>query len=460
MALINLNQVKGGQRLVTDVAEKLDKSSVISEESETASDDRVLSEKAVEEKIVQLKDNMIEHVEESVAVEDAVTEITLSKTPTDAPVKLLVNGVAYGEGQGITVDRASKKVTWAGEFPLNASTVDSMQLLYVTVEKTPAITANVYGMILAQEGNRTGTWVRVDKDFNTVEFDATHGTWAGMKTMDDATYGSFVEIPVTYVRTETLTSGPYASKNCWWIADGPVNGFHVHPAFIGQDGQPHNLQVASYIASNKSGTPYSEDKGTAKDGYWNSISYNDMHAKGWMTGGARPYSIYDHHLLARLMLTEFGTSDVQAQTVDGVAWTGANRINYHGIYDPFGTPSGAEYCWLDGLTMLNGTYQVMAANGSRTMVETGISCPNAGVWPVNCRVDQVNGVNFGDLFIASSSNDSENSCSFADSQYLFSGCAFDVIWNTNSYRGAFYLDNYYPATARTNLGWRVALCTG
>lgn len=460
MALVNLNQVKGGQQLVTDVAAKLDKSAVTGEGSETASDDRVLSEKAVEEKIVQLKNSVVEHVEESVTVEDAVTEITLSRTPTDAPVKLLVNGVAYGEGQGVTVDRESKKVTWVGEFPLNTSTVDSLQLLYVTVEKNPAITANVYGMILAQEGNRTGTWVRVDKDFNTVEFDATHGTWAGMKTVNDATYGSFVEIPVTYVKTETLTSGPYAGKNCWWTADAPMDGFHVHPAFIGQDGQPHNLQVASYIASNKSGTPYSEDKGTAADGYWNNISYNDVHAKGWMTGGARPYSIYDHHLLARLMLTEFGTPDVQAQTVDGVAWTGANRISYHGIYDPFGTPSGAEYYWLDGLTILNGTYQALAANGSRTMVETGVSCPDDVVWPTNCRVDQVNGINFGDLFIANSSNNSENSGSFADYQILYSGCAFYVNWDTNSSQGAFYLGIGDPTITDPNNSWRLTLCTG
>ncbi len=316
----------------------------------------------------------------------------------------------------------------------------------------------VVGMILTTEGNRTGTWVRVDRDFNTVAFDSTHGTWAGMKTVNDATYGAFVEIPVTYVKTETVTSGPYAGKTCWWTADGPVDGFHVHPAFIGQDGQPHNLQVASYIASNKSGTPYSEDKGTAKDGYWNQISYDDVHAKGWMTGGARPYSIYDHHLLARLMLTEFGTPDVQAQTVNGVAWTGANRINYHGIYDPFGTPNNAEYYWLDGLATLNGTYQVLAANGSRNMIETGVSCPNAGVWPTNCRVGQVNGIDFGDLFIDSSSNKSENSGSFADYQRIFSGRAFYLLWNTGSYRGAFCLCDYNLTNMNTFTGWRVALC--
>ena len=320
---------------------------------------------------------------------------------------------------------------------------------------------HVMGMVLVQEGNKSGTWVRVDQDFNTVPFDPKHGTWAGMKQVQNETYGEFTEIPITYVRTETLTDGPYAGKNCWWIADGPESGFHVHPAFIGQDGQPHNLQIASWIASNKNDVPFSEDKGNSYSDYWGHITYDDMHAKGWMTGGARPYNIYDHHFLARMMLVEFGTPDVQAQTVDGVAWTGDNRISYHGIHDPFGTTNGDERYWLDGLTTLNGTYQVLAADGSRNMVETGVSCQNAAiVWPVNCLVDQANGIDFGDLFIANMANDTENLGSFADCQYLRPGYAFIMHWYAGRRSfGAFYLD----ASISTNfsmsvLGWRVALC--
>ena len=318
---------------------------------------------------------------------------------------------------------------------------------------------HVIGMVLAEEGNRVGTWVRVDRDFNTVDFDSEHGTWAGMKTVTNNMYGEFVEIPVTYVRTETLAEGPYVGKNCWWIADGPIDGFHVHPAFIGQDGQPHNLQIASWITSNKNDVPFSEDKGVTKDGYWNRISYNDVHANGWMTGGARPYNIYDHHFLARMMLVEFGTPNVQAQTVDGVAWTGANRISYHGIHDPFGTPNAGEGYWLEGLTTLNGTYQVLAADGSLSMVETGVSCMSDGAWLINCRVDQVNGVDFGDLFIANMANSNENSGSFADCQTLYSGNAFYVFWDTYSNRGAFCLNEINLDLEFNNLGWRVALCS-
>ncbi len=318
---------------------------------------------------------------------------------------------------------------------------------------------HVMGMVLVEEGNRVGTWVRVNRDFNTVPFDTANGTWAGIKQVQNETYGEFTEIPVTYVKTETLQSGPYAGKNCWWIADRAEEGFHVHPAFIGQDGQPHNLQIASWIASNKNDVPFSEDKGATKDGYWNGISYETVHAKGWMPGGLRPYNIYDHHFLARMMLTEFGTPDVQSQTVDSVAWTGANRISYHGIHDPFGLPIYTEFYWLDGLTTLNGTYQVLAADGSGNMVETGVNCPNARAWPVNCRVDQVNGVDFGDLFIANMANSTENSGSFADYQNFYSGYAFRVHWYTGSVRGACHLGSNAPEFEDYSLGWRVARCS-
>jgi len=467
--MIDFNQVKGGKAFADKVANAVPKTAVVTTESEAseASDEHVLSEAMVDRKLSEVVAGFSREATDDVAVEgsQATTEFDLSCVPTDDKVRLVLNGVEYVENKHFTVDRSGKKVTWTytaanGGFDVNEALADEVKIVYLTRQSAaPMVRTNIMGMVLVEEGNKSGTWARVDRDLNIVEFNPDHGTWAGIKQVQNDAYGEFTEIPVTYVKTETIANGPYVGKNCWWIADGPETGFHVHPAFIGQDGQPHNLQIASWIASNKNDIPFSEDKGNSKDGYWNNISYNTVRAKGWMTGGCRPYNIYDHHFLARLMLTEFGTPDVQAQTVDGVAWTGANRISYHGIHDPFGTASGNEYFWLDGLTTLNGTYQVLAVDGSGNMVETGVSCPNTGVWPVNCLVDQVNGIDFGDLFIANMANSTENSGSFADSQYLYSGRAFFVYWYASSSRGAFYLRNGdRPEFESYSLGWRVALC--
>ena len=158
------------------------------------------------------------------------------------------------------------------------------------------------------------------------------------------------------------------------------------------------------------------------------------------------------------MLTEFGTPNVQSLTINNVAWTGANRINYHGIYDLFGKPNYDLYYWIDGLSTLEGTYQVLAATGSGQIVETDIDCVNACVWPINCRTNKVNNIDFGDLFIASASNATENNGSFSDYQYLNSGKAFVTAWGTDSNQGAFCLLDSLPTTSAPTIGWRLSRC--
>jgi len=325
------------------------------------------------------------------------------------------------------------------------------------------IASHVMGMVLTQEGGGNGTWVRINENYETVPFDFNHGTWTNMKSIT-TDRGAFVEIPITYVKTETITSGIYSGKKCWWIADGYAEGFHIHPVFIGSDGQPHNLQIASYIASkDNENLPCSADVANESD-YWTDIEYSDVRstaltANSITENGYRAYNIYDHHFLARMMLTEFGTPNVQSLTINNVAWTGTNRINYHGIYDLFGTPNYGTYCWIDGFSTIDGTYQVMSATGSGLIIETEIDCVNASVWPITCRIDKVNGIDFGDLFIASASNATENNGSFSDYQYLNSGKAFVVSWGTESNQGAFCLLDSLPTTSAPTVGWRLVKCS-
>ncbi len=273
---------------------------------------------------------------------------------------------------------------------------------------------HVYGMVLVQEGNTYGTWTRINRDFEVVDFDATaHKTWADMNVIDDPVYGQFVEFPITWVKTEVLEDGPYAGKTCYWTADGFVDDFHVHPAFIGADGNPHPLQIASWLASNKNGVPFSEDKGTDYKNYWHmqndslttSFTYDDLISMGWINNELRPYSIYDHHFLARLMLTEFGTTDTRHLTVDGVYW-GSSRINYHGIHDEFGlftSVANGVSCLLFGVetNTETQTFRFMKTDGSLQIVDTEFAVRSGnGVYPVTCHVEQIGDLDLGDLFFA------------------------------------------------------------
>lgn len=317
----------------------------------------------------------------------------------------------------------------------------------------------IMGIVLSQEGGGEGTWVRIDKNYNTIAFNANHKTWKNIKEVTDATYGKFIEIPISYVKTEKIASGKYAGKYCWWIADGPVSGYHVHPAFMGSDGKAHNLQIGVGLTYNNNGKPNSYYQGTA----WNIISYNEVHAKGWMSGNVRPYSIYDHSLLLRMMLIEFGTSQAIYKRITDSPDYGGSEIRfyiygeqtYHGINDAFA--SYKNYLILDGITSLNGTFQILKPDGSRQMVETGVSCPSTWYkWPITCKINTANGINFGDLFIGDQLGE-QNEASFPDVQDFESGKCFTVC-GSNEYDsyGPFNLE-YYDLDRQANfLYWRIS----
>ena len=479
MAMIDFTQIKNGKQLINNVSNSFDKSAVINEWSETPSDDLVPSEAMLENKVLTTIANKAVHVEETLVITAPTTTIALSNTPTESKVVLVVNGVDYREGYALTVDRTTKTVTWTGEFPLTPDTVDKATVLYMTIKQNDnggtsfPKAKHIVGMVLAQQGsgyqtvkmrsvNKTvyteekptakGDWRRIDQNYNEVDFDPEHGTWAGMKevtTSLDDMLGKFVEIPITWVKNEVIQSGPYAGCNCWWMADGEAPGFHIHPAFIKPDGTPGKLRVGKYLVSfpkNYDGDygeffyDFLEADMQVDDVYYTlkMSSYSDLRNKALTYNtadetGYRAYSIYDHHFLARMILTEFcnpnifffryydnDTHTYTDEWHEGICEHGGYVLpdqqpsnaqtnipfDYHGIKCILG--DNYANCWLDGLTTLNGTYQLMAADGSGTMVETDIECPAYGTWVANCLMNKVNGVDFGDVFINDGTNVDDN----------------------------------------------------
>ena len=496
MALIDMKQVKHGQQFLTDVDNAVEKTAVITAPSEVPSDDLIPSETYFNAKLDEMVDSQPTSVETRLEVigNDPVTTITLSDIPNDEPVKLIINGVEYHENADFAVDRQAGEVTWTGGFPLTGDTVDSIKAVYTAQPSRSGFpkAKHIIGMVLADEGSHdgdniyvdgegdtigylsaAGDWRRIDKNYNEVKFDPEHGTWAGMQevtTSIGGVMGQFVEIPTTWVKNEVIPRGPYAGKNCWWIADGEAPGFHVHPAFIKPDGTPGKLRVGKYMATK----PYDEDD---EHSYANIMidnnrycfdvtTYRDMRGRALTyntasENGYRAYSVYDHFFLIRMILIETGDPD-QWQVYE-----------YHGIKDVVG--DNYANCLLDGLTTFDGTYQLLAADGSGTMVETGVSCPDGGTWIVNCLMNKVNGVDFGDIFINDGRNldhdgfswlqnyyDKDNPMlngSFCDYQYILKNCALHVQYEAQySYAGMFALNSIPVDDYETNnflLCWRL-----
>ena len=334
---------------------------------------------------------------------DAVSNVTFSNAQPEDSVNVYFDSDELAEINS----------TIPGDYPVNltfehgyGSTFYAPSVI-VHVNGVNTQASHIYGMVLVGAPYTQAGWVRVNTDYETINFNAEHGTWAGIRTIDDDTYGSFVEIPTTYVRTEVLADGPYAGKTCYWIADGEAKGFHAHPAFLDANGKPGVLRIAAYPTSSalKSErksyefgcltTGKTTRRGSFNENDYSIIDYNTMHAKGWNADGVRPYSIYDHQFLARMVLTEYGIGDVHG--VNGPRWNGCEATNYHGINHLFGLPYSRLHLWLDGLTMSNTL--CFTKPDSRIDVTTSIE-KNGIYYIIDFLTGVVDNVNLGDLFIA------------------------------------------------------------
>lgn len=170
-----------------------------------------------------------------------------------------------------------------------------------------------------------------------------------------------IRIPKIYVRNTVLpSSSKYAGERQWSISNKKIDSnWHVHPAFMHNGKEYQYVDIAKYIASKgPDGKPCSVDVKDTE--FWADISFDNVHntaekrnvkngspeQNGW-----HMYNIYEHHLLARLMLIEYGTSDLQ--TVMTGKKDGMNAT-YHGITNVWGyysTWQNYRRIWLDGLLL-------------------------------------------------------------------------------------------------------------
>jgi len=275
--------------------------------------------------------------------------------------------------------------------------------------------------------------IRYDKEtFANLNEVYSHGTYSNMRNVTTSV-GDFVEIPITYVKTETIQSGTYAGKVCYWIADGYADGFHVHPAFIGNDGQPHKLRIAKFLSSKTNNLPGSIrlsdiDTTSYQDAYNACLSLNSNGNSGY-----NMYSIYDHSLLQRLLLVEYGAynlwSDIRIEekTEEELQMLIENEeyeeyeqymeddgfaTKYHNIYDIFGhKPDNLRYtsrCWLYGFECDRQTYKILKNDGSNEIIDTSIPY-KYGSHVMSFLFNSTNNYDMSDIFIGNDVLDNSSS---------------------------------------------------
>ena len=270
---------------------------------------------------------------------------------------------------------------------------------------------------------------------------------------------AMVYIPKIWIRNTPLAAGAtYADKIAYMISERAQTGYHLAPDFYTNGVENENgVQLSSYIASKDSSGKAASIAGATP---WTSIAYTaiDAAAKTRNTGtgeqaGWRAWNIYDHHLLARLMLFEAGSADIQ--TIIGGA-DGSMGVTYHGIHDVWG---GTSYgFWIHGLTTTGSgnTITILDNQGKGTMVDTKIAAPGGG-WPVTLLDNTGDSYDLGDVFLAKTVTSTEASGTLGDSLDLRGGYAFHALWGSgHTYCGPFGLYAGVPSDPSGSLGFRLA----
>ena len=267
-----------------------------------------------------------------------------------------------------------------------------------------------------------------------------------------------IELPKTWIRNTPLAKGAtYEDKVAYMFSERAQPGYHLAPSFYTDGKENENgVQLSAYIASKDSSgkaasianaTPWTNIAYTAVDAAARTRNVGTGEQAGW-----RAWNIYDAHLLARLMLFEAGSADIQ--TILG-GTDGSMGVTYHGIHDVWG---GTSYgFWIYGLTTTGSgnTIMVLDNKGNNSMVDTQIAPCGSG-WLVTLLDNVGSNYDLGDLFLAKSVTSTESSGSLGDYQYLSGGCAFCTFWGSSSNYGPFYLDDSTPAGTNTALGFRLA----
>ena len=216
------------------------------------------------------------------------------------------------------------------------------------------------------------------------------------------------------------------------------------------------VQIGKYLASkDRSGKAAS-----IKDArFWTYITQNDAHKAGLtrnVSGGTgektgwHMYNIYEHHLIARLMLIEYGSSDLQTLLTGSDSGMDAK---YHGIEMVWGGASYAE--WFDGIDTLgtNGAVRIFKNDGSQTYVDTGIA-PGGDGWLKDVLLNKGTNYDLGDVFLAASVDSTP--ASFGDFQHFNGGYVFNSYGTADAAHGPFYLSYSSADVTGGGLGFRLA----
>ncbi|MDA5561942.1 fibronectin type III domain-containing protein [Exiguobacterium sp. MMG028] len=290
---------------------------------------------------------------------------------------------------------------------------------------------------------------------------------------DDGANGQvMVEIPKFWFKKTTTANG-YE----FWISDGALSGYSVHPAFYRDRGTGTAVEVDKRYAGAYLGF-INGSKLESKSGVTPSASQTigtfrtraEARGSGW---GIEDFNLF--YALQMLYLVEYASMD--SQTALGQGYTGASavrttggtaasgsassgsasatvQVSYRGVEDIWGN----LYYWIDGLYS-NGSWQLLIGNrafndtgsGYSKTITSGVAS-NSGGYMSDIVADQDAGF-IGKTFSGSSTT------GLYDYGSLYAGYLPIASggWSAGAYAGVFRLNvNYSASYSHSDIGARLA----
>lgn len=203
--------------------------------------------------------------------------------------------------------------------------------------------------------------------------------WNEITDVTDTGLGDCVRIPKIFVKNSVDENGLITRM----ISNVKLKGYHCHPAFM-QDGHERNaILIKKALGAESNPVTFNVAK-TAETNFKNNYGA-DYHM----------YNIYEHHLIALLMLIEYGTTDLQN------AMGGSDTAT---TADWYGLPQywGDTYLWIDGIDTkgTDGAVRIFDNLGNFTLQDTDyLFGENIWGYPTKLATNSGDLYDFKDVFI-------------------------------------------------------------
>lgn len=266
------------------------------------------------------------------------------------------------------------------------SVVSGTSILYQGIRRVPSLTEPI-GVALVQPGGGAGVWDRVDLNGNPIMvppgyFSSRPEYQLNITNIDSQ---SMVNIDKFHYLRKTLSSGPYAGKEAWFVNKTAFTGSAVHPAFLNTGGSEiDKFYVGAYEAFDDGGTKAGSQNNKAP---LVSIDFPTMVARCEARNvdpitGFSLINIYQIAAIQYLALVEMGAPDAQTilgrGNVDSSTGSAMNTGYTNAIWRALHELWGNVWCMVQGIQQTNGQLQIWKNDGSQTFVDTGVTLPNNG----------------------------------------------------------------------------------